>query len=128
MSSFRRRLYRAIVRMHPADFRDEFGREMMLDFEDALHTYGLGRLWRDVLWSLARQWSAWILSSASDPISAPRPSLLAGQYVMIREERLTMIELGRGLVVSVTLLALCMFGMGGAPRDARRAVNLPNWP
>jgi uncharacterized protein (TIGR03435 family) len=126
MSSFRRRLYRAIVRMHPADFRDEFGREMMLDFEDALHTYGLGRLWRDVLWSLARQWSACVLSSASDPISAPRPSLLAGQYVMIREERLTMIELGRGLVVSVTLLALCMFGMGGAPRDARRAVvNLP---
>jgi uncharacterized protein (TIGR03435 family) len=125
MSSFRRRLYRAIVRMHPADFRDEFGREMMLDFEDALHTYGLGRLWRDVLWSLARQWSACVLSSASDPISAPRPSLLAGQYVMIREERLTMIELGRGLVVSVTLLALCMFGMGGAPRDARRAVDLP---
>jgi len=45
MSCFRRRLYKAIVRMHPADFRDEFGREMMLDFEDSLLTYGLGRLW-----------------------------------------------------------------------------------
>jgi uncharacterized protein (TIGR03435 family) len=126
MSSFRRQLYKAIIRMHPADFRHNFGCEMMLDFEDALYSYGLGRLWRDVLWSLGRQWSAYVLSSASDPISAPRPSLLAGQYVMMREERLTMIELGRGLVVLVTLLALCMFGMGGAPRDARRAViDLP---
>jgi hypothetical protein len=49
MSSLRRRLYKAIVRIHPADFRDEFGREMMLDFEDAVHTYGLGCLWRDGL-------------------------------------------------------------------------------
>jgi uncharacterized protein (TIGR03435 family) len=126
MSDFRHRLYGLIVRMHPADFRDEFGREMMLDFDDALHTYGVGRLWRDALRSLARQWSARILSSASDPISASRPSLLAGQYVMIREERLTMIELVRGLVVSVTLFALCLFGLGGAPRGGSRAVvDLP---
>ena len=114
MSSFRRRLYRAIVRMHPADFRDEFGREMMLDFEDALNTYGLGCLCRDGLWSLARQWSARILSGGPEQSSTPRPSLLAGQYVMICEERLTMIELGRGLIGSVMLLALCLFGLGGA--------------
>lgn len=116
MSSFRRGLYGVIVRMHPADFRSEFGREMMLDFEDALHTYGLGRLWRDALWSLARQWSACVLSGGPEQSSAPRPSLLAGQYVMIREERLTVIELGRGLVVSVTFIALCGFGLRGAPR------------
>jgi uncharacterized protein (TIGR03435 family) len=112
--------------MHPADFRDEFGREMMLDFEDALHSYGLGRLWRDVLWSLARQWSARILSSAPDPISAPRPSLLAGDYVMIRDKAFTPLELGRGLAGSVALLALCLFGLGGAPRGAPRAgIDLP---
>jgi uncharacterized protein (TIGR03435 family) len=116
MSSFQRRLYGVIVRMHPADFRDEFGREMMLDFEDALHSYGLGRLWRDVFWSLARQWSARILSSAPDPISAPRPSLLAGDYVMIRDKAFTPLELGRGVAGSVALLALCLFGLGGAPR------------
>jgi uncharacterized protein (TIGR03435 family) len=126
MTNLRRRLYGVIVRLHPASFCEEFGREMMLDFEDALHSYGLGRLWRDVLWSLARQWSARILSNAPNPISAPRPSLLAGQYVMIREERLTMIELGRGLIVSVALLALCLFGLGGAPSRAPRAgVDLP---
>jgi uncharacterized protein (TIGR03435 family) len=112
--------------MHPADFRDEFGREMMLDFEDALHTYGVARLWRDVFWSLARQWSACVLSGGPEQSSTLRPSLLAGQYVMIREERLTMIELGRGLVVSVTLLAFCMFGLGGARRGGSRAVvDLP---
>jgi uncharacterized protein (TIGR03435 family) len=45
---------------------------------------------------------------------------------MIREERLTMIELGRGLVVSVMLFALCMFGLGGARRGGSRAVvDLP---
>lgn len=126
MSSFRRRLYVVVVRMHPADFRDEFGREMMLDYEDALHTYGLGRLWRDVLWSLARQWAACVLSGAPEQSSTLRPSLLAGQYVMIREERLTMIELGRGLVVSAMLFVFCMFGLGGAPRGGSRAVvDLP---
>src|ERR1700727_3648534 len=116
MSSFRHRLYRAIVGMHPADFRDEFGREMMLDFEDALHAYGLGRLCRDGLWSLARQWSARILSRGQEQSSTPRTSLLAGQYVMIREERLTMIELGRGLIGSVMLVGLCLSGLGGASK------------
>src|SRR5260370_34926645 len=97
MSSFRRRLYGVIVRMHPANFRDEFGREMMLDFEDALHSYGLGCLWRDVCWSLPRQWSARIRSSSPDPISVPRPTLLAAGYVMIREKAFTPRELGLGL-------------------------------
>jgi uncharacterized protein (TIGR03435 family) len=130
MSGLQRRLYKAIVRIHPADFRDEFGREMMLDFEDAVHTYGLGCLWRDGLWSLVRQWSARILSGGPEPSSTPRPSLLAGQYVMICEERLTMIELGRGLIGSVMLLALCLFGLGGASKDgptgaARDVIDLP---
>ena len=58
MSDLRHWAYRAIVRLHPADFRNEFGREMVLDFEDALQSYGLGRLWSDLLWSLVRQWSA----------------------------------------------------------------------
>jgi uncharacterized protein (TIGR03435 family) len=108
--------------MHPADFRNEFGREMMLDFEDALHSYGLGRLGPDVLWSMVRQWSACVLSGGPEQSPALRPSLLAGQYVMIREERLTMIELGRGLVVTVTIFALCMFGLGSVPRNTSRAV------
>jgi len=99
---------------------------MALDFEDALHTYGLGRLWRDVLWSLARQWSACILSGAPDPVFAPisasRPSLLAGDYVMVRDKAFTPLELGRGMAGSAALLALCLFGLGGAHRPA---VDLP---
>jgi uncharacterized protein (TIGR03435 family) len=121
MINIRRRIYGAIVRLHPVDFRNEFGREMTLDFEDALHTFGLGRLGRDVLWSLARQWSARILSSAPDPISAPRPSLLAGDYVMIRDKAFTPFELGRGVAASATLIALCLFA-GGAQRAV---VDLP---
>ena len=46
MSDFPRRLYEVVVRMRPVAFGNEFGCEMALDFEDALHSYGLGRLWR----------------------------------------------------------------------------------
>jgi uncharacterized protein (TIGR03435 family) len=122
MIDFGRRIYGALVRLHPATFRNEFGREMMRDFGDALRSYGLGRLWRDVLCSLARQWSARILLGAPESISEARPSLLAGDYVMIRDKALTPLELGRGLAGSVSLLALCLFGLGGAPRAV---VDLP---
>src|SRR5258708_3108044 len=88
---------------------------MALDFEDALHTYGLGRLFLDATVSLARQWSARILSGAPNPISAPRPSLLAGNYVMVPDKSLTPLELGLGLIASATLLALCLFALSASP-------------
>jgi uncharacterized protein (TIGR03435 family) len=116
MIHLQRRIYGALVGLHPAAFRNQFGREMELDFEDALHSYGPCRLGRDVLWSLARQWSECILSGAPDPVCAPRPSLLAGDYVMIRDQAPTPLELGRGLASSVALIALCLYGLGGARR------------
>jgi uncharacterized protein (TIGR03435 family) len=118
MSDVQRRLYSVALRMHPAEFRFEFGREMALDFEEALQFYGRGRLWRDVLWSLVRQWSAQMLTDASDPIAAPRASLLEGDYVMIRDKPFTALELLRGAVASGTLLALCAFGIDAGPRHA----------
>jgi uncharacterized protein (TIGR03435 family) len=115
MHTLHRRLYRLLVRLHPAAFRNEFAREMALDFEDAVHAYGLACLFLDATGSLARQWSARILSGAPDPISAPRPSLLAGNYVIVRDKAFTPMELGRGLLASTAMLALCSFALSVSP-------------
>jgi hypothetical protein len=106
MHTFHRRIYRLLLHLHPAAFRNEFAREMALDFEDTLQTLGLGRLFLDVTGSLARQWSAHILSETLHPISVVRPSLLAGNYVIIDDNAFTPLELVRGLLASTAICAL----------------------
>ena len=118
MQTFPRRMYRLLLRLHPAAFRNEFAQEMALDFEDALHTFGLGRLFFDATGSLARQWSAHILSDAPHPISTSRPSLLAGNYVTVDDATFSPLELGRGLVASMTIFALCTLTVSVNSRHA----------
>jgi uncharacterized protein (TIGR03435 family) len=122
MHRLHRHIYRLLLRLHPAAFRNEFAREMALDFEEALHTYGLARLFLDAAGSLARQWSAGIASVAPNPVSAPRPSLLAGNYVMVRDRSFTPLELGLGLIASATQLSLCLFALSAG---SRRIPDLP---
>ena len=115
MHTFHRRIYRLLLRLHPAAFRDEFAHEMALDFEEALYTFGLARLLLDAASSLARQWSVGISFGAPDPVSAPRPSLLGGNYVMVRDRSFTSLELGFGLIASAIQLALCLFALSASP-------------
>ena len=116
MIALERRLYGIVLRLHPATFRHEFAREMALDFEDALHTYGAARLWMDVLRSLVRQWASRLVSVGCEPAAATStPSLLAGQYVMIGEEALTPLELARGFFASVAILSLWAFAQQFGP-------------
>jgi uncharacterized protein (TIGR03435 family) len=115
MHTLHRRIYRLLLRVHPAALRNEFAREMALDFEEALHTYGLTRLFLDAVSSLARQWSAGISSTTPDPIFVPRPSLLTGSYVMVRGRSLTPLQLGLGLIGSAAQLALCLFALSARP-------------
>jgi uncharacterized protein (TIGR03435 family) len=116
--AFLRRVYRTIIHLHPAPFRAQFGREMALDYEDALHTHSLRALWRDALLSLPRQWTAHVLTTAPDPIAVRKPSLLAGDYIMIRDKAFTPLELSRGLAATVALLALCAITLNaGAARQ-----------
>ena len=117
MSHFQRQVYATLIRLHPTDFRNQFGREMQLDFADALHTYGPGQLWRDAIWSLGRQWSTHLLTSTPQPTTAHRPSLLTGDYVIIRDKPFTPLELARGIAASAAFLVLCMSGLG-SPQDA----------
>ena len=103
MIDLERRLYGVIVRLHPADFRNEFGREMRLDFEDALERTGFAALCLDALQSLGRQWTVRAFPSAEEHGYATQPSLLAGQYVMVSPGGPTLFELARASVVATTL-------------------------
>lgn len=115
MDALYRRIYCLLLRLHPAPFRNEFACEMALDFEDTLHTYGFGRLLLDATSSLARQWSAHILSDAPDPVSARRPSLLAGDYIIVHDRAITPLELGRGMLASTAMFALCTVALTVSP-------------
>jgi uncharacterized protein (TIGR03435 family) len=119
MNTLHRRIYRLLLCLHPAAFRNEFAREMALDFEEAQHTYGLARLFLDAFSSLVRQWSAGVSSAAPDPIFVPRPSLLAGNYVMVQNKSLTPLQLGLGLIGSAAQLALCLFALSASSGHTR---------
>lgn len=98
-------MYRCIVNLHPAGFREKFGREMLLDFQEGAPGQGCTRFYADALLSLVRQWlhnpeSGFETQSDASP-------LLHGHYSMIRNQSLTPLEWCRGLVASVTLLVLC---------------------
>lgn len=51
-----RRLYRALVQLHPLTFRRQFAAEMLWIFDEATTAGGVGPFFADGLVSLARQW------------------------------------------------------------------------
>ncbi len=117
MRTLYRHLYRLLLRLHPAPFRSEFARDMALDFEDALATYGFARLFLDATRSLARQWTTDLISPSVAPAQTPAHPLLAGNYAQILDQPLRPLELARGLLASATLLALCLFAFHVNPGD-----------
>jgi len=106
MSDLRKQMYGAIVRLHPAEFREEFGQEMLLDFDEALPNSGFGALCLDGLISLGRQWVAALPVGAREN-SFAHPSLLAGQYVAISPGMPSFLELFRAAVLA-TLVYLAL--------------------
>ena len=46
------RVYRALLRIYPAEFRDEYGREMTQTFRDRLHDERPPRVWFDIIHDL----------------------------------------------------------------------------
>ncbi len=49
-------LYRCLVRMHPAAFRQQYAGEMLWIFDEVASAQGVARLFADGFLSLARQW------------------------------------------------------------------------
>jgi uncharacterized protein (TIGR03435 family) len=116
MNTLRRRIYGAVVRLHPAEFRDHFGREMALDFDDALRDRGFAPLLGDAFLSVARQWKEQLAMGTEAPQPATSHPFLAGQYCMVKQgSSLSAFDLARASVLSVLLFLLVGF-----------AANLPN--
>jgi uncharacterized protein (TIGR03435 family) len=115
MRNVERLLYRWIVRMHPTAFRDEFGREMLLDFEGSVAQLGFTGVCLDALRSVVRQWAWCALSGDADRICEAQPSLLAGEYAPVHDEPLNGFELSRGLLASLLLLTVCGYALGNRP-------------
>lgn len=123
MHTLRRRIYDLFLQLHPASFRNEFARDMALDFEDAVTTYGSARLFVDAAASLIRQWWIALPSVLIDPVPEPRPSLLAGSYVMVRHAGFTPAQLGLGFLASSLQLLLCLLALSAAPKHTVNSSN-----
>jgi len=126
MLSLKRRLYQLILRLHPAAFRTRFAREMSLDFEDALATYGFSRLLADATRSLVRQWTTvpvnFAFARASDGLISQHP-LLSGQYIAIDDDHLGPFELARGTALFIVLAVAIGFAFGAGGRRLVPAIQ-----
>jgi hypothetical protein len=104
MSTLRRRIYGAVLGLHPAAFRNQFGREMMLDFDDALQERGFPTLLGDAFLSFARQWKVRALTGRELEQPIPSHPFLAGQYFMVDQGGLCAFALARASLLSAMLL------------------------
>ena len=124
MSALQCNLYRAVIRLHPAAFRTQFGREMALDFNDALAHRGFVPLLADALLSLARQWSACLLPPPELQSPSPSRPLLAGQYLAVDQgSPLTPFDLILASILSVLLLLT--IGFAASIPNSRAIATLP---
>ena len=99
--SFERGVYAVLVRLHPAEFRRDFGPEMLLDYDEARTRNGL--YW-DALVSLGRQWGRLGIAGERQPVPVGARFLLDGWYGVIGADGLSAFEFGRGMVLAVGLI------------------------
>jgi uncharacterized protein (TIGR03435 family) len=113
MTITQRRLYAAIIRLHPADFRNRFRHEMLLDFEDICATHHPANLYLDALQSMLRQWASQLFPTAPGPVPV-QASLLSGHYVSLTQPSPSAFELLRASCIAVLLFF--SIGFAAAPR------------
>jgi uncharacterized protein (TIGR03435 family) len=112
MTITQRRLYAAIIRLHPADFRNRFGPEMLLDFEDASATHHPVNLHLDALQSMMRQWASQLLPPTPESLST-QAALLTGQYASLAQPNPSAFELLRASCIAT--LIFFSIGFAAAP-------------
>lgn len=107
--------YRALVRLHPRAFREEFADEMLWIFDEAAEHESIAPLFVDALTSLGRQW---VLRGgshgfAADKVTAPVLRTAAGsfawEHIMIPEERLPARRVMQGSLAAVVFMAVLAF-------------------
>lgn len=112
MTTLQRRIYSTVLGLHPAAFRNQFSREMMLDFDDALEQRGFTPLIGDAILSLARQWKVRALVGPELEQPVPSHPFLAGQYFMVDQGRLSAFTLARASLLSAMLLLTIGYSAG----------------
>ena len=106
-----RAVYHLLLQLHPAEFRERFADEMLLDYNAGLRTIcGSAPHW-DALTSLGRQWLDRFAETNDAETSAA--SLFVGQYVALPYDSMTAFDLMRGLLLSLTLFGA--FGYAATP-------------
>jgi D-alanyl-D-alanine carboxypeptidase len=120
-----RSLYRLLLNLHPAAFRERFAEEMLWIFDEAAATQGVVRLLGDGIFSLLRQWVArpesWNmpLATAASPASGGSSASFHWRLFEVAESGLPFNRWMQGGVISLGLLSVVwlMAGLGGhAPR------------
>jgi uncharacterized protein (TIGR03435 family) len=123
MTNLQRRIYGAVLWLHPTAFRNEFGREMELDFDAAVPERGFTPLLGDAIFSVTRQWWARILLAQEAEQRIPGHPFLAGQYFMVGHgSSLTAFDLARASVLSALLLLT--IGFAASIPNKRAVANL----
>ena len=125
MTTLQRLIYRAVLLLHPSDFRNEFAPEMALDFEDALSERGFAALLGDALLSLARQWAILILPAREIDQPVSSHPFLSGQYCMVRLGGLNFLDVACASVLSVALLFAVAFAATTLPANCDKLMRRP---
>lgn len=115
MNKIARALYRLLLVLHPAWFREEYSAEILRDFDGILALQGPSALFADALLSLARQWTR--SGKAGEASPEMEFSLLGGSYVALAQNRLTLFDLLRGSFFSTALFF--WFGISSTPDSFR---------
>lgn len=101
-----RRLFILLIASHPGRFRAEFGREMLLTYDEATEEFS--EVW--MLWdgwiSLLRQFSATRLNSHEFLSEWKTAGLRSGVYPLVEPPQLTV-----GQLISATLLSAVLYGL-----------------
>ena len=113
MTNLQRRIYAAMVGLHPPDFRKRFGSEMILDFEECSGSHQVANFYLDALQSVVRQWASHLSPSTLEPLPA-QASLLSGQYVSLSQQSPSLFELVRASCIATLLFV--SIGFAAAPR------------
>lgn len=115
--SLLRGLYRGLLRLHPEQFRRQFGDDMLWIFDEISATgRSAAPLFADAAGSLARQWllrgnvGKLGAEELEQPVLRMEAEPFAGEHILVPEQRLSARRLLQGSFVAAAFLAVLAFG------------------
>ena len=115
--SLLRRLYRGLLRLHPEEFRRQFGDDMLWIFDEVSATRRSATpLFADAARSLARQWllrgnvGKLGADELEQPVLRMAAEPFAGEHILVPQQRLSARRLLQGSLLAAAFLAVLAFG------------------